>query len=969
MKTKNYAKLLALSPFLYSSAAISGETVLYDFNKYVPSLDKAYEKNQSSINSGYSITFDAPASVNDNDFVFYKINDDLTTSPVYKKISLDFLGEDKLGQVYNTIQDNSSNIDEYTGYFYKSQGTWWRDPGAFLNRGKIEKLTADFIGNELQLGTSDAVGYGGAMQNGASYNRPGSVNLLVGDFIGNSVNHQNPSSDANAAGGALANLISSFKEINANCIGHHVFANGISGGGAIVNLTGTIEKIKGTFIGNYVEGGVHARGGAIFNAAARIDDENVEGGIIIPLIQADFIGNYAKAGTSAYGGAIMNVETGVMPDIYGNFIGNYVSAPQALGGAIHSANGINTITGNFINNYAESSSAHAYGGALYIGGDMTFVANGLDNYFTGNYAKNEDGKAYNAIFVDNESNTPVKLTFDITGKGNLYFNDSIMGRIATGENAVYDIAIKGYGSGKFFMNNYISNAREVAVDGAVLSFNKAPYTDDYGCGDNCRGNFVATAKNNYKAPDFDADAVTSLTLNDSWFYLYNDYADKIKMKNYTASGDTFLHVDVLKNNDKWVADILSISGQIEGTTQVVVYDKTREDNRGASVLFIEAPNDVNGTTPSVFRVYGSPYKWTVAYNINGETQGSYWYLVGTEENNEKDYVDFVPPILSIDDEFTFPEPGKPAASKAIVYNPEIIAGVGLHEAAVEQTRNVFRNVNNKVSETKIASDAWNGEKLRNAWVLTQGENANIDKPVSMDAKIWGVEGGFDLQNDINNTLGVFVSYRDGSYDLSGKGTKLHSSIGSDIKIDSYLGGLYYRYDKNMHWLFASVYGGGQKAEIGTDDGMSFDTDGVEFGLMTEYGKTYDIGKKLTMSPSIGFYYTQLNFDSASDNMGKNYNWDNIKYFEAELGVKIEKDYIDGRVYVKPSIIQTITADDNVKISRMNELTTYHDQTLSRIEVGGNYHFNDSIYGYSWGNYTYGSSYDSFSAGIGISYTL
>lgn len=120
--------------------------------------------------------------MNDNDFVFYKINDDLTTSPVYKKISLDFLGEDKLGQVHNTIQDNSSNIDEYTGYFYKSQGTWWRDPGAFVNRGKIEKLTADFIGNELQLGTSDPVEYGGAMQNGASYNRPGSVNLLVGDL-------------------------------------------------------------------------------------------------------------------------------------------------------------------------------------------------------------------------------------------------------------------------------------------------------------------------------------------------------------------------------------------------------------------------------------------------------------------------------------------------------------------------------------------------------------------------------------------------------------------------------------------------------------------------------------------------------------------------------------------------------------------------------------------------------------------
>ena len=132
MITKNYAKLLALSTILYSGTAISGETLLYDFNNYIPSLDKAYEKNESSINSGYSIAFDSSASASDNDFVFYKINDDLTTSPVYYKISVDFLGEDRIGEVYNTVQVNSGNIDEYTGYFYESQGTHWMDPGAFF---------------------------------------------------------------------------------------------------------------------------------------------------------------------------------------------------------------------------------------------------------------------------------------------------------------------------------------------------------------------------------------------------------------------------------------------------------------------------------------------------------------------------------------------------------------------------------------------------------------------------------------------------------------------------------------------------------------------------------------------------------------------------------------------------------------------------------------------------------------------
>lgn len=172
----------------------------------------------------------------------------------------------------------------------------------------------------------------------------------------------------------------------------------------------------------------------------------------------------------------------------------------------------------------------------------------------------------------------------------------------------------------------------------------------------------------------------------------------------------------------------------------------------------------------------------------------------------------------------------------------------------------------------------------------------------------------------------------------------------------------------MHWLFAGIYGGIQNADINTNDGIIFDTDGVEFGLMAEYGKTYTISNDLSISPGIGIYYTQVNFDSAHDDMGKKYNWDNIQYTEAELGVKVEKNYDNGRIYIKPSIIQTLTTDDSVKISEINKIDTYHDQTLARFEIGGSYRFNENVYGYSWGNYTYGSSYDSLSLGVGINYT-
>ena len=226
-----------------------------------------------------------------------------------------------------------------------------------------------------------------------------------------------------------------------------------------------------------------------------------------------------------------------------------------------------------------------------------------------------------------------------------------------------------------------------------------------------------------------------------------------------------------------------------------------------------------------------------------------------------------------------------------------------------------------------------------------------------------------LQNDINNTFGIFASYRNGEYDLSGNGAKYHSEIGSEIEIDSYLAGLYYRYDKNMNWLFATVYGGKQKAEANTDDGVaSFETDGLEFGASAEIGHSFALNRSTTLSPSLGVYYTQIKYDNANDNVGKKYKWDNVKHLEAELGLSLAKNFENGKAYIKPGVIQTLTDDDSVSITDLNEVDTYHDQTLGRVEVGADYNFSENLSGYGWANYTFGSSYEATSVGVGISYS-
>lgn len=473
---------------------------------------------------------------------------------------------------------------------------------------------------------------------------------------------------------------------------------------------------------------------------------------------------------------------------------------------------------------------------------------------------------------------------------------------------------------------------------------------------------------------------TTGTINATNMMLSQDTSSLARSSNPT------LQIDVNIANNQITNGLINVSGDVSGTYGVIV-NALSEEYSDSSSAFLKALNDDTSTSSefSVLRVMGNPYMWKTLLNANGETTGSTWYLAMETNNSTDDDTNTDGGNNGGNDGDNSGNTdggnsgGNDGGSTPVpnpVLAPEAVAGIGLQTAGIEQTRSVVQNVANKVAVSRsycpdcgIVTDAWDGKQLRNSWVLVQGENANIDNPVDMDAKIWGLEGGFELQNDMNNTLGLFVSFRNGEYDLSGNAQRYRSNIGSEIEIDSYLAGLYYRYEKNMNWAFATVYGGIQEADAKSDDGIAnFETDGIEFGASAEIGHSYALNRSTTLSPSLGLYYTQLNYDDAKDNVGKEYNYDDIKHLEAELGLSLTKNLENGKVYVKPSVIQSFTSGDEVSITGLNEVDTYHDQTLGRVEFGGNYEFNDSLSVHGWINYTYGSSYDATALGFGLNYS-
>jgi outer membrane autotransporter protein len=262
--------------------------------------------------------------------------------------------------------------------------------------------------------------------------------------------------------------------------------------------------------------------------------------------------------------------------------------------------------------------------------------------------------------------------------------------------------------------------------------------------------------------------------------------------------------------------------------------------------------------------------------------------------------------------------------------------------------------------------------LNNAWVNPIYYTSTLKAPINIQADISGLEAGFDVQQDAYNKLGIFGSYRKGDYDLNGKGRKYHSVVGSDIDIDSYIAGLYYRYDRNQWWAFATMFGGVQEAKVRTKDGMNARTDGVELGGSVELGYTMDLGDDYTLDPSLGASYTQIDFNDIHDRAGKTAKYGLISQTEVEAGVKLEKTVMldEGRLklYVKPSLVQTFVSGDQVNITGLEKAVTYRDMTLGRAELGGRYALTKDLSAYGSVSYTFGSDYSASSFGLGINYS-
>lgn len=830
--------------------------------------------------------------------------------------------------VYNYTGDGDANVVVRGGVIYNEGVIGARDGSGEFTGTAIE---ADFVGNSM---STDSVYPGAVHIDGTVLANKGRIGLIKGDFI------ENKSTGNNIDGGVIFNHVGAYiKGFEGDFIGNSSQATNAHGG-AIFNL-GEIDDVSGNFIANTINADIQANGGAIQNNDDRASIKSISG---------SFIDNKASSNLEAWGGAVDNAS-GTIGSITGDFHNNLAMVygvpvearavpTMAVGGAISNQGTIGSISGNFIGNQAVADDI-AIGGAIYHDGstskdDALKIVN--SNFYNnsvsagemavggaiyGNYVhiSAEDGKnsefrgntvngESNAVYIEGDGGVNGALILSGKDNGRVIFDDNVDG-------TDYDIDILGDGNGEVVFNSRVDGADTLTV-----------------------------ARN----------AVMRLGT-----------AADVNVTDYIAAQDGTLKLDVNvdKANNKIDNGIIHIGGDIQGETTVIVNSLNNDvlDNPdGAVAKFVEAGNDNPNTYSSfkVGRVIGSPYMWKSVKNYYGEDGEtvSNWYL-------------------SLKDRYDAENGGGTGGSgngegDEIEYAPEIPAYMAMQTAAVEQNRGLTRKISDglRANRNRGCCDR-KFLPQREAWVNADYSYAEIDAPSEMDANIKGVTAGFDLAANARNRIGLFGAYHQGDYDLSGKGD-FKSPIGSEMDVDSYLGGLYYSYGGRNWTALAMAFAGQQDINTKTDDYLAkADTSAMQYGAGLELARKFYLPRAWIIEPSLGVYYTLLDMDGFTDNVGKKVEFDVMHYMEAELGLRFEHLFCRGgwtsKVYVKPSVIQTFASGDRTRVAGLKETDTYENQTLGRMEIGAKFGLTPALSAYTSANYTFGSEYQAYGVDAGLTY--
>lgn len=909
------------------------------------------------------------------------------------------------GAIYNSADSSIGNIAaDFSGNKVISNANVDKDRfvangGAIYNNASsIGNISGNFTQNSVEATQSGSAG------GGAILNRDGAeIKDVSGTFSGNTA------TGSGAYGGAILSAGSSTEDSKIGNITADFTQNEAVGtegayGGAIDNeAKSTIGTISGKFDGNAAVSEKESLGGAIYN-----------GGTITNIENATFTDNKVEAtteGGQALGGAIYTETDLTISANNGDslFSGNvtYVNG-ESFSNAVYVGNqdailSLNAKNGNIT---FDDGIYGSKGYQVQIGGDATGSVNLNEQIGNAGEISVDDGVTVNfgeKVTVDTDLNVNNGTVNDASivngGKisvaaGSTAHNLALLagsgfdfsdGAVLTGSILIDKGAVSASSYDHIFANDVESKLiltggfneaftalkNDYANKSLVLANGTYNFSGESGKGLELSGwesitigsddgnAAVGKLEGNMNMPDvtdslyikkngtFDLSGSGAgvfefggSVVNDGTISFQDNSADDVTTikGSYTAQNNAQMIVDV--DPSAGTSDLLKIEGDVVGHTSVVVNALGSGISRN-QILFADVNGDDEATASSfdVYRVMNNPFMW------NAVLEDKKWYF-----------------------------------DKTNIVVGEVIAYTGLPGAGIDQTRGLIDNIsaNSHGTEKTKKECQYYKDYFRcrsyntlNTWVAPVYGTSDVTAPFKYTADVAGVDAGVDVDYGFYNKLGLFVSYRTGAYDFDGTGEEISSDTGSSIDINSYLAGLYYRYERGYLWTMSTIFGGVQNAEMSSDDGVSSDTSGMELGASFEAGLIFNPMTDLFIEPIVGLFYTHIAYDDFTDDYGKKVEYDAVMNLDLEAGIRIEKRFKTdngyAKFYFKPSVIQSLSSGD-VNISELPAMSSTDNRTLTKFEFGGSIDFSDGWNGFGNVSYITGSDYSNVAANVGVNYT-
>lgn len=827
--------------------------------------------------------------------------------------------------------------------------------GALFNSSKTETIIVDssLTGNSVAVDKDDKISemnifsYGGAVFN---ENGTLSINAKNSDVAisNNSAQAKNSTESAAARGGAIYNDVNGTIKINADNHKITVSSNKAGLGGAMFNSGNLI--LSSTNSGSYEFSENNAKdGGAVYNNDSffeiNADGENQK---------VVFNKNVASGSGVGNGGAV-NIYKGNMTVNLDNksALSMTSNSAQLFGGAVYvNENSFLTLNNNDAGNIEFSkNSAVSQGGAIYNKGTVTMNVGSGSLTFDGNKAElggavyNTEGgfvtvnlgnsgalkfaSATDTIFNDgtitvtgSDTTSKIEVNTDITGKGGLNVDKATL---------TLNNSIVSANQNLKFTNSDISLQK-----GANLNLNS---------GDTLTDNNITTVADaiiNYTASDSAPDMKLANTFTHGGVLNAQDgIISTISVDKFVGESGT-IYLDV--NKETKTADILKVGDAISGEVNMKLNNAEILNDEGVKIKFAEVA-DSSSDYNFIFENGDTVYNIEMVSEVSGGVRSWYLYHGGSVRS-------------------------------------EVVNYLMLPRVAVEQTRGINVDISENDNTPRIRYEYGYGNKLRRIqdnnnrvtlWANPVYRHASFKLPIETKGNIWGVDAGLNMNVSSSSKTGLFVSYRDGSYNQNGVDGKYYS-LGDtgDLDMTSTLVGLYYNKYFGRLYLKGMAYGGEQKARISNGD-VSASAKALQAGVEVETGYNAAITSKTTLTPMVKASYDYISFDDFTDSTGKKTSIDTINDVELEAGLKLSQQFnnehqLPTSGYVKTSVVQLVENGGSASVQNIKFDDMLKNETAGRVEIGGEAALWKNFVVGGFGNYTFGSDYNGFAVGGNVRYS-